>query len=160
MGRDCHCQLVAGVRLCIRMLHGAVVPWALAAAVLCAAPTTVATSSSPLGPGLRAWNTARPGAHGLSAADLSEAAKQLATAVPMRECLLVARHGLLVHESYMDAMNSSSLVFVDSIGKTLTALIVGAAAAASGATSSATAVDIDRLIWVYGVKPIEGADWG
>jgi CubicO group peptidase (beta-lactamase class C family) len=136
--------------------------WALVAAVTALIPsrgTISATRGPPVaavdGPGLGEWATAEPGAHGLSAAELGEAATELSTAVPVRECFLVTRHGLLMHESYAEGLNGSTPVLVDSIGKTMTALIVGAAAAAANYT-----VDIDAPIHSYGVEPAAGVDWG
>lgn len=129
-----------------------------AALVCCAAHHALASGGgafprADLGPGAGPWIVGPPEQHGLSTASLEFGAVRAAELAPVRHCLVVATDGVVVHESYYGGRNSSSLVTIDSVGKTLTALIVGAAVTQG-------LLDIDRPIHSYGVKPAAGVDWG
>ena len=140
-------------------LPAAIMRLAAAAAALAhgAAATAAARGPPTPGPGLGPWASEPPGPHGLSASNLALAAQRLATATPVRDCFVVVRNGVVVHESYRSGMDNSSLVLIDSIGKTMTALIVGHAV-------SLGLLDIDKPLQSYGVQPAEidgpaGAKW-
>jgi CubicO group peptidase (beta-lactamase class C family) len=98
-----------------------------------------------LGPGDGTWQTAAPEAHGLSTATLEKAASRLHELVPQRYCLVVAKDGKLVHESYF-ANTSETLYETDSAGKVMTAALMGVLVQKG-------LLDIDRPIKQYGVKP-------
>jgi CubicO group peptidase (beta-lactamase class C family) len=96
-----------------------------------------------LGPGRGPWQRGSPEAHGLSAEALSSAAQRVADTVPTRDCLLVVKDGVLVHESYPTGGETQQYE-TDSLGKVFTAAVVGAAVQAG-------ALDIDIPLTEYGL---------
>ena len=97
------------------------------AAVLLGCRLAVAAPST-LGPGRGAWTTATPESVGLDSAKLAAAATAMQQAAPVRYCFVVAKRGVIVHESYY--YNDSATVYeADSLSKTAVAEVVGAAVA-------------------------------
>jgi CubicO group peptidase (beta-lactamase class C family) len=101
-----------------------------------------------LGPGRGPWQRGSPAAHGLSAAKLDAAAAHVAAIAPTRDCLLVVKDGVLIHESYPRGSASRAAQYeTDSLGKIFTAGVIGAAVQAG-------LVDIDRPLSQYdGLAP-------
>ena len=86
-----------------------------------------------------------PEKHGLSSAALAEAAAEVEQTTPYRYCLLVAKDGVIVHESYFH--NTSDSVYeTDSLGKSVTSALMGIPVAEG-------LLDIDTPIKQYGVVP-------
>ena len=79
-----------------------------------------------LGPGPGEWLVEAPEVHDLRAADLNAAGDRHARELASRDCLVVAKDGVIVHERYHNGADANSLHFVDGAGKTATALLVGA----------------------------------
>ena len=98
---------------------------------------------SSLGPGRGPWQRGPPEEHGLSAAALSAAAQRIADTAPTRDCLLVVKNGILVHESYATGTESTQYE-TDSLGKVFTAAVVGAAVQLG-------ALDVDKPLVEYGL---------
>lgn len=101
------------------------------------------------GPGRGAWETASPSSVGLSAAALDAAARAVAERAPERYCLLVARSGRLVHETYY-ANTSDTKYELDSAAKTFIAQLVGVAV-------RRYALDVKAPLSRYGVP--RSANW-
>lgn len=105
-----------------------------------------------LGPGLGPWVVEDPSAHGLSAANLKLAGERLAKMTPVRDCFVVVRDGVVVYDSYRTPdVNNETLLAIDSIGKTMTALVVGHAVHLG-------LLDIDRPLHTY-IDPMRGTNW-
>ena len=102
-----------------------------------------ANADAGLGPGRGSWVVGDPSDYGLDAAELERAAAAVAAYAGERYCLLVAKDGVIVHESYF-SNTSSSVYESDSLGKTITAALVGVAVQQG-------LVDIDTPIQHYGV---------
>ena len=111
--------------------------------MLAAIPHIVAGQS--LGPGAGPWRTEPAEAHGLNATSLAAAAATVAKLVPQRYCLLVVKDGVIVHESTY-ANTSSTTYESDSLAKTATALVMGAAVEAG-------LFELDVPLAQYGVQP-------
>ena len=102
-----------------------------------------------LGPGAGPWRVEPPEAHGLDGTLLAAAADTAARLVPERFCLLVVKDGVIVHESTF--VNRSDTQYEsDSLAKTATALVVGAAVEAG-------LFELDVPLARYGVRPRCGA---
>ena len=101
-----------------------------------------------LGPGSGEWLVEAPEVHDLRAADLASAADRHARELTNRDCLVVAKDGVIVHESYHNGADANSLHFVDGAGKTATALLVGALVKSAG-------LDLDKPLRKYGVEAPE-----
>ena len=101
-----------------------------------------------LGPGPGEWLVEAPEVHDLSAADLVAAGDRHARELASRDCLVVAKDGVIVHERYHNGANADSLHFVDGAGKTATALLVGALVKSHG-------LDLDEPLARYGVEAPE-----
>ena len=98
-----------------------------------------------LGPGAGPWRVEPPEAHGLNGTLLAAAAETAARLVPERFCLLVVKDGVIVHESTF--VNRSDTQYEsDSLAKTATALVVGAAVEAG-------LFELDVPLARYGVRP-------
>ena len=105
-----------------------------------------------LGPGLGPWTVGDPSDHGLSAANLKLAGERLAKMAPTRDCFVVVRDGVVVHDSYRTpGINNETLLAIDSIGKTMTALVVGHAVHLG-------LLDIDRPLHYY-IDPMPNVNW-
>jgi CubicO group peptidase (beta-lactamase class C family) len=115
-----------------------------------AAATAVVGWVLALAPG--AWRLEAPEAHGLSRPNLRLASERLRNNTPVRDCFVVVRDGVVVYDSYRAPLDNFSLIVVDSIGKTMTALIVGHAV-------SKGLLDIDKPLLSYGVQPMKGVQW-
>ena len=102
------------------------------------------------GPGAGPWLTSPAAAHGLHSSRLSAAAHDVARLLPQRYCLVVVQNGEIIHESIF-ANSSDTRYESDSLAKTATALVIGAAVHAG-------LVDIDTPLADYGVKPSCGDD--
>lgn len=124
---------------------------AAAAAACLLGAAAAAPAAGGLGPGLGPWQREDPSAHGLSAANLKLAGERLAQMTPVRDCFVVVRDGVVVAESYRQGKDNESLIIIDSIGKTMTALIVGHAVQLG-------LLDIDKPLASY-IKPIKGVNW-
>ena len=101
-----------------------------------------------LGPGPGEWLVEAPEVHDLRAADLAHAGDRHARELASRDCLVVAKDGVIVHERYHNGANANSLHFVDGAGKTATALLVGALVKSHG-------LDLDEPLARYGVEAPE-----
>ena len=101
-----------------------------------------------LGPGPGEWLVEAPEVHDLRAADLVAAGDRHARELASRDCLVVAKDGVIVHERYHNGATADSLHFVDGAGKTATALLVGALVKSHG-------LDLDEPLARYGVEAPE-----
>ena len=101
-----------------------------------------------LGPGPGEWLVEAPEVHDLRAADLNAAGDRHARELASRDCLVVAKDGVIVHERYHNGADANSLHFVDGAGKTATALLVGALVKSHG-------LDLDEPLARYGVEAPE-----
>ena len=101
-----------------------------------------------LGPGPGEWLVEAPEVHDLRAADLVAAGDRHARELASRDCLVVAKDGVIVHERYHNGADANSLHFVDGAGKTATALLVGALVKSHG-------LDLDEPLARYGVEAPE-----
>lgn len=97
-----------------------------------------------LGPGSGPWQRASAESVGLSTASLQRAAAEVAGLAPQRQCLLVVKHGKIVHESYSIHAERGKLYETDSLGKIFTAGVIGAAV-------QRKMLDIDRSLLSYNV---------
>jgi len=104
------------------------------------------------GPGPGSWTIGKPDVHGLDASELSAAALRVAEAVPFRHCFLVVKDGEIMHELYAPGNSSETKFETDSVGKTMTAALMGTAVTQGK-------LDLDRPLREYGVKPRTGANW-
>ena len=159
MGRSVHgLVLLWHSRVCLHWL-GSIAGWCLlfCAAPAASTPTTTSTvfRSAPhagLGPGLGPWTVEDPRAHGLSAPNLKLAGERLARMAPVRDCFVVVRDGVVVYDSYRTPdVHNESLLPIDSIGKTMTALLVGHAVHLG-------LLDIDRPLHTY-IDPMPNVNW-
>ena len=100
--------------------------------------------ASQLGPGPGAWLVEAPGVHGLSAAKLGVASQRHASELDQRDCLLVVKDGVIVHESYREGGDLDTLHYVDGVGATAAALLIGAAARQG-------ILDLDAPLADYGI---------
>jgi CubicO group peptidase (beta-lactamase class C family) len=102
-----------------------------------------AAALSGLGPGRFEWKVDAPEKHGLDSAKLAEAATRIGQ-ISERYCFLVFKGGTLIHETYYS--NSSNTTYeIDSLGKSLTAELVGIAVTRGY-------LDLDTPIETYGVN--------
>ena len=124
-----------------------------AAAAAVAGARADAFAPTALGPGKGPWRTASPEAHGLSTKSLDEAAATLEREVPVRQCFLVARDGELVYENYASG-DKNTRTEMDSLAKTMMALVVGRAQAVYGADD----FHLDKPMHEYGI-PENFANW-
>ena len=85
------------------------------------------SSMDPLGPGKGRWQRESPSAHGLNAEALKQAGRLLGEYVPHRNCLVVVKDGVIVHEDYYENWNMTRRIETDSLAKTATALVIGVA---------------------------------
>ena len=113
------------------------------------AAAAVPAANDHLGPGRGAWSLGEPEDFGMSTALLEQAAQEIGERANERYCLVVAKDGVIVHETYY-ANTSATTYESDSLGKTVTAALV-ATAIEQGL------VDLDRPLHEYGVTP--QANW-
>ena len=112
---------------------------------------------STLGPGSGKWRVEPPELHGLSTRALANASSQVNDFVPVRDCFLVIKDGVIVHEQYWSNKSKDSMLTSDSMGKSFTGLLVGLAI-------DKGLLDVDKPIIEYGVQPradwnLSGHDW-
>ena len=65
--------------------------------------------ASQLGPGPGEWLVEDPRVHGLSSAKLAMAAERHARELDQRDCLLVVKDGVIVHETYREGGDAETL---------------------------------------------------
>ena len=101
-----------------------------------------------LGPGSGPWQRSAPEAHGLSTPALAAAASLVAALAPQRQCLLVVKDGVIIHETYAKTPGNGrgKEWETDSLGKIFTAGVVGAAV-------NRKLLSLDSRLIDYGVKP-------
>lgn len=112
---------------------------------------TLALVQARWGPGPGEWTVDTPENHGLSSDKLKLAGKQLEERVALRECFVVVKDGVIVHEDYWNGATKDTPIETDSAGKTVSAALVGAVAAKGY-------LDVDKTLESYGVEP--QASWG
>ena len=102
------------------------------------------------GPGPGSWRKGDPEQHGLDASELSVAAGRVAEALPYRHCFVVVKDGEIMYELYAPGNSSESRFETDSVGKTVTAALMGTVVTQGK-------LDLDRPLHEYGVQ--RGANW-
>lgn len=112
---------------------------------------TLAFAQAQWGPGPGEWTVDTPENHGLSSDNLKLAGKQVEERLPIRNCFVVAKDGVIVHEDYWNGASKDTPIETDSAGKTVSAALVGAAVAKGY-------IDVDKTLESYGVEP--QAEWG
>ena len=80
------------------------------------------------GPGDGEWLVESPDVHGLSSAKLANASALHERRLARRDCLLVVKDGVIVHEAYHNGGDADTLHYVESAGSVAAALLAGAAA--------------------------------
>jgi CubicO group peptidase (beta-lactamase class C family) len=100
----------------------------LYAFALMACSTTAAPSSLPAYWPTDGWQSEVPEDHGFDAA-LSETIATRAQELPFLDSLLIIRHGYLVHESYYNGYDATTLHDIASVTKSWTSALVGIAQA-------------------------------
>ena len=73
--------------------------------------------ASQLGPGPGEWLVEDPRVHGLSSAKLASAAERHARELDQRDCLLVVKDGVIVHETYREGGDADTLHYLDGVGR-------------------------------------------
>jgi CubicO group peptidase (beta-lactamase class C family) len=110
----------------------------------------VLASLAGLGPGAGPWFSEPAAAHALNETLLAAAADAIRALVPERYCLLIVKDGVIVHESTY-ANRSDTQYESDSLAKTATALVIGAAVHAG-------LFDLDTPLAAYGMAPTCSGD--
>eukprot|EP00928_Gymnodinium_smaydae_P023143 TRINITY_DN19212_c0_g1_i1.p1 TRINITY_DN19212_c0_g1~~TRINITY_DN19212_c0_g1_i1.p1 ORF type:complete len:619 (-),score=51.24 TRINITY_DN19212_c0_g1_i1:220-2076(-) len=100
-----------------------------------------------LGPGSGPWTRVAAESVGLSSPKLQIAGKKLEKSMAVRHCLIVVRHGQLVHNEYYGQAGPTDKYEADSMMKTAVALVMGVACTKG-------LFDLDTPIFEYGVKPL------
>ena len=80
-----------------------------------------------LGPANGSWYSSFPEDHGLRGHALIEGSTQLKLDLPARDCVVVVKDGVVVHEEYYNGATLNSVFNVGYVGKVATALAIGAA---------------------------------
>ena len=80
-----------------------------------------------LGPSSESWFSSFPEEHGLVGADLIDGATRIRKELPSRDCFLVVKDGVIVHEEYYNGANLNSAFDVGGVGKVATVLAIGVA---------------------------------
>ena len=117
----------------------------------------VATSQHhSLGPGRGTWSVGIPEDFGMDSELLSRAAAEVGRVGAERYCLLIAKDGVIVSETYYKN-TSESTYESDSLGKTITASLLGVAVQHG-------LLDLDTPLVQYGVRPrgnwsVSGTDY-
>jgi len=99
-----------------------------------------------LGPGRGAWRVEEPEKHGLDGKILRAAAAEVMETIEQRHCLLIVKDGAIIHEEYGDQSSEAALQEIDSLGKWISAMIVGAA-------MEAGYFNLDTPLIEYGLQP-------
>jgi CubicO group peptidase (beta-lactamase class C family) len=105
----------------------------------------VSTLFGSLGPGEGPWRTEPAESHGLNATLLADAVATVGRLVPERYCVLIVKDGVIVHETTI-ANSTNTTYESDSLAKTATSLVIGAAVQAG-------LIDLDTPLAAYGVPP-------
>ena len=100
--------------------------------------------ASQLGPGPGEWLVEDPGVHGLSSAKLALAAERHARELDQRDCLVVVKDGVIVHETYREGGDADTLHYLDGVGRAAAALLIGAA-------EHQGVLDLDTPLSEYGI---------
>ena len=100
--------------------------------------------ASQLGPGPGEWLVEDPRVHGLSSAKLASAAERHARELDQRDCLLVVKDGVIVHETYREGGDADTLHYLDGVGRAAAALLIGAA-------EHQGVLDLDTPLSEYGI---------
>ena len=113
--------------------------------------TVFRLGASQLGPGPGEWLVEDPGVHGLSSTKLASAAERHARELDQRDCLLVVKDGVIVHETYREGGDADTLHYLDGVGRTAAALLIGAA-------EHQGVLDLDTPLSEYGIAapPVRG----
>ena len=119
------------------------------AIALASSGASAATPSSAGRPGARPWIVERAELHGLSANALEEASSNVETIVS-RDCFVVARDGVVVHESYYGGSDANTQTNADGVG-TL------ALVAATGVAAQQGLLELDAPLSKYNVRSAEEA---
>jgi len=82
-----------------------------------------------LGPSNDSWFSSFPEEHGLVGADLIEGATRIRKELPSRDCFVVVKDGVIVHEEYYNGADLNSVFDVGGVGKVATVLAIGVAIA-------------------------------
>ena len=106
--------------------------------------TVFRLGASQLGPGPGEWLVEDPRVHGLSSAKLAMAAERHARELDQRDCLLVVKDGVIVHETYREGGDEDTLHYLDGVGRTAAALLIGAA-------EHQGVLDLDTPLSEYGI---------
>ena len=109
-----------------------------------------------LGPGRGTWSVGIPEDFGMDSELLSRAAAEVGRVGAERYCLLIAKDGVIVSETYYKN-TSESTYESDSLGKTITASLLGVAVQHG-------LLDLDTPLVQYGVRPrgnwsVSGTDY-
>ena len=80
-----------------------------------------------LGPSSESWFSSFPEEHGLVGADLIDGATRIRKELPSRDCFVVVKDGVIVHEEYYNGANLNSAFDVGGVGKVATVLAIGVA---------------------------------
>ena len=106
--------------------------------------TVFRLGASQLGPGPGEWLVEDPRVHGLSSAKLAMAAERHARELDQRDCLLVVKDGVIVHETYREGGDADTLHYLDGVGRAAAALLIGAA-------EHQGVLDLDTPLSEYGI---------
>jgi CubicO group peptidase (beta-lactamase class C family) len=93
------------------------------------------------GPGDGAWLVEAPEVHGLNSAALASAAARVGRELGQRDCLVVVKGGVIVHETYYGGATKDTVNYLASVGKTAAALVIGAAVRAGKLSLDTPLVD-------------------
>lgn len=109
--------------------------------------------ASQLGPGPGEWLVEDPRVHGLSSAKLASAAERHARELDQRDCLLVVKDGVIVHETYREGGDADTLHYLDGVGRAAAALLIGAA-------EHQGVLDLDTPLSEYGIAAPPVREYG
>lgn len=96
------------------------------------------------GPGDGEWLVEAPEVHGLDSAALDAAAARVGERLQQRDCLVIVKDGVVIHETYYNGATKDSMHYLSSAGKTAVALVIGAAVRAG-------VISLDTPLIDYGV---------
>ena len=115
--------------------------------------TVFRLGASQLGPGPGEWLVEDPRVHGLSSAKLASAAERHARELDQRDCLLVVKDGVIVHETYREGGDADTLHYLDGVGRAAAALLIGAA-------EHQGVLDLDTPLSEYGIAAPPVREYG
>ena len=105
-----------------------------------------------LGPGPGEWLVEAPRVHGLSSVKLSDASQRHSRELEQRDCFVVVKDGVIVHETYREGGDLETLHHIDGVGRVAAALLVGAAARHG-------LIDLDTPLVDYGIGAPAVREW-